>query len=157
MLSIAEEPSVTGRCKAAPAVSFAGSEKHELLISFCNLLSYSSHENVLLQMRTLPFGNSPFYFIKLTGVTLVNMVIEGSGTDCWAMCQLYSGFWGTPYCWQSGCTSPFPSAVDGQGFPVLHNLAITCLVLTGVRWFLVVVLMYIPLTASEAEHLFIHR
>lgn len=73
-----------GRWKAALAVSFAGSKKREL-ISFCNLLRHSSHENVLLQTRTLPFANYPFYFIKLIGVMLVNMVIRVLGMDCWVM------------------------------------------------------------------------
>ena len=59
----------------------------------------------------------------------------------------------------SGCTN-LHSHQRAQGFPFLHILPNACYflnfkaILTGVRWYLTVVLIYISLMISDVEHLF---
>ena len=78
------------------------------------------------------------------------------------MVVLFLHFWGTPILFSILTAPIYISTSSVQGFPFLHNLGNTCYflyflkILTGVRRYLTVVLIFISLMISDLSIFFMH-
>ena len=117
-------------------------------------LGYFQHL-VIVNNTAMNIGVHRFFWIGVSGF-LESQEITGSKVS-----SIFS-FWGNSILFSTVAAPACIPTNSGLGFLFLHNLANTCCfvdllimaILTGVKWYLIVVLICISLMVSDVEHFF---